>query len=619
MRKKGYSNWRLLILLCCLISFCSCFRNSQNGLESTPDWFQHYKYYNEKEYDAYFLNSIDKLTDEEIIFSQQIKDFYEDQKGPYWTKNGFQDQRITSFVEFLSQSYEDGVPSATIGYDTIAALIAEIRSGEIGDAETLYADLARLDIDLTAAYIQYAKALAYGATDPKVVFGKKWFYAMDTIRPQFIERTLAATDTAVAYLQTLQPTDSNYVALRKELKKYLTLKDTQFTKIPYIVATKNSVAKNVHMIGERLLVLQEINGSYHPSDTLTAQLMRALNRFRENRAIPVSNELDEETIDALNWQPMDYINKLVVNMDAYRWRVAPQKGPSFVCANIPDYTLQAWDADTFALKMRICCGKHKAYDKPVDTYKKNGILPPRESETPMLYSEINYIALNPEWKIPPKIIKDEYYSKMVNNSARVISREKLYVIDGRTNKRVVPETINWKNVNQKNIPYSLIQTSGKHNSLGLVKFNFPNSESVYIHDTNNKGAFKRRTRALSHGCVRVEKPIELATLLFRMNGYEDEDLEKVMIILGEEPTSEEGEEFLEKRLEDEQKYFESLGADTIFYRPLRPTNKMLKKRMPVYFEYHTCFVNETGAVQYRPDVYLKEENILTEMGRVFRY
>ena len=93
------------------------------------------------------------------------------------------------------------------------------------------------------------------------------------------------------------------------------------------------------------------------------------------------------------------------------------------------------------------------------------------------------------------------------------------------------------------------QSSGKHNALGLIKFNFPNGESVYLHDTNNKGAFKRRNRALSHGCVRVEQPLELATLLFQMNDYDEEDMEQVMIILGEEPVSEEGEEFLEKRLE----------------------------------------------------------------------
>lgn len=545
-----------------------------------------------------------------MVFPAQVREFYQEGNAAYWTANGYQEQRIDTFVNFLSRSYADGLPPAALGYDSIVHMIETIKSGDIKEAAVLYNSLWQLEMALTKAYICYAKALAYGAADPKMVHGSKWLYEMDSITPQFIINTLAATDTAIDYLRSLAPTDSNYMALQQELKKYLRFKDTTFAKIPYIVAKVGTMAQNVHLIGERLQLLNEIDAAYTPSDTLTATLMKAVNRFRTNRAIPVSNELDEETIDALNWQPQTYINKLVVNMDRLRWRTANKKGERYIAVNVPDFTLEAWNADTFALKSRICCGKYKAHEKPIETYKKNGILPPCESETPMLYSEINYVVLNPEWKIPPKIIKDEYYSKMVKNSTRVINREKLFIIDGRTHKRVIPETIVWNKVNPKNNPYQLIQSSGTHNALGLIKFNFPNGESVYLHDTNNKGAFKRRNRALSHGCVRVEQPMELATLLFQMNDYDEDDMEQVMIILGEEPVSEEGEEFLEKRLEAEQKYYESLEADTIFYRPLRPTNKMLKKKMPLFLEYYTCFTDETGAVQYRPDIYYKEENML---------
>ena len=157
----------------------------------------------------------------------------------------------------------------------------------------------------------------------------------------------------------------------------------------------------------------------------------------------------------------------------------------------------------------------------------------------------------------------------------------------------------------------MFQESGKFNSLGLVKFNFPNTESVYLHDTNNKGAFKRRVRTLSHGCIRVEKPIELATQLLTLNGYDSTRLEQVMITLGFEPTTEEGEEYLEKMQEKEEEYFSKMKPeDTVFYRPLRPTTLMLKKKMPVYIEYYTCFLGENGHVQYRPDCYRKENNIL---------
>lgn len=147
--------------------------------------------------------------------------------------------------------------------------------------------------------------------------------------------------------------------------------------------------------------------------------------------------------------------------------------------------------------------------------------------------------------------------------------------------------------------------------MGSVKFNFPNSESVYLHDTDIPSAFKRRNRALSHGCIRVEKPRELMRQLLVMNDYDTVKLEQTYIILGDEPTTEKGEEFLEEREKKEEEYFDKLAPeDTIFYRPLRPTNVFLKKKMPLFIEYFTCYVDFNGDINYRPDLYEKEGNVL---------
>lgn len=240
-----------------------------------------------------------------------------------------------------------------------------------------------------------------------------------------------------------------------------------------------------------------------------------------------------------------------------------------------------------------------------------------KTESPLLYSEVYSVVLNPEWKIPYSIIKDEYYYKMVRNSMGTVNKEKLYIVDNRTRKQVKPETVDWKKVSQKNIPYQLIQSSGTHNALGLYKFNIQTSESVYLHSTNSRWAFGQRRRAYSHGCIRVEQPRELAELILMMNDYDSTRLEEVWITLGEEPTTEEGEEFLEKKLEKEEKYRESLSPeDSIFYRELRPTNLGLRKRMPVFIEYYTAFIGPNGDVHYRNDVYHKDRNVLNAIEKL---
>ena len=247
----------------------------------------------------------------------------------------------------------------------------------------------------------------------------------------------------------------------------------------------------------------------------------------------------------------------------------------------------------------------------------NGILPAVGSESPLLYSEVNSIVLNPEWRVPYSIIKNEYYYKMVKNASGVIKKEKMYIIDNRSGKQVHPENIDWSKVSQKNIPYQLVQTSGRHNALGLYKFNFPNTESVYLHSTNNPGAFNHRKRDFSHGCIRVQSSAELATVLFEMNGYDSTRLEEVSIILGNKPTTEKGEKYLEKKQKSEEKYRNSLSAEAAsFYRPLRPTNMSLSKKMPVFIEYHTAFIGPNGDVHYRNDVYHKDANILNAINKL---
>lgn len=606
---------RILLTFMLLLMIVGC-KNGRQSLEDIPDWAVFQKFYNETDYQKYLNENINSLSDNELIFSFQVKEFYKKENAPIWTANGLQKHLTQDFLELYSHAEEHGLPLEMFGYQIIKDDIQRLQKGNVKDDKELYQVLSEIEILLTRANVLYAKTMLYGATDPVEVNGGKWLYENDSILPEFVACSLEEAHNGTTHLKSLHPTDSTYLALQSEMRKYLALRNQPWDTIPFFEADSGRCVKHVHLVGQRLKQLGEIAADYQPSDTLGRVLMPAVNRFRENRAIPRSRHLDEETFRALNKTPEEYIDQLAANLERCRWKTKHTKGSDFIAVNIPDFMLEARSADTIALRCKIVCGKYarKADD---ESARKNGILPAMKTESPLLYSEVYSVVLNPEWKIPYSIIKDEYYYKMVRNSMGTVNKEKLYIVDNRTRKQVKPETVDWKKVSQKNIPYQLIQSSGTHNALGLYKFNIQTSESVYLHSTNSRWAFGQRRRAYSHGCIRVEQPRELAELILMMNDYDSTRLEEVWITLGEEPTTEEGEEFLKKKLEKEEEYRASLSPeDSIFYRELRPTNLGLRKRMPVFIEYYTAFIGPNGDVHYRNDVYHKDRNVLNAIEKL---
>lgn len=603
---------RLLISFLILLTFLatSC---RPSGTEKAPHWFKQYKFYEEEAYHQYLMERIHSLSEDDVPDAKQIKQFYKETDIALWTENGYQEKHVQILMDYLKDAEFHGLSPEIFGYTSINQRIKKMSEGKIPDAQTLYKELAAIEIALTEAYVQYAKDLTYGATNPNEVNGGKWKYETYFATPKFVQNALEKSNDLNGYLASVQPQSEIYLALQKELRKYISLKDSTFNEIPCIVADSGSTVAKVRLIGERLQLIQEIDETYVPSDHLDATLMNAINRFRERRAIPRSRSLDQETIDMLNKKPQYYIDKLSVNLERNRWQIANPKDSNYVAVNIPDFMLRAYVGYKLELTERICCGKYGAKRRSADD-KLTKILTAIETESPQLFSRINIIFLNPEWGIPPGIVKNEYSEKFRRNAMGTINKENLFFIDLRSKKQVLPENINWARFNPN--AYKVIQASGPKNALGLLKFHITNSDAVYLHDTNSKGKFKTRVRAYSHGCIRVENPIELADLILTMNEYEEEELEEVHIILGEEPETEEGEKFLEDRQKKEEEYREKLtGIDTLFYRELRPTPIFLKKKMPVYIEYFTVFVDEFGQVNYRNDIYEKEGNIICALRR----
>jgi L,D-transpeptidase YcbB len=327
---------------------------------------------------------------------------------------------------------------------------------------------------------------------------------------------------------------------------------------------------------------------------------------------------DTAVLDTFKHTKSYFVDKIIANLERNRWRTLPSKGSNYVSVNIPEFMVKAFLHDSCYVSLKICCGLTLTKSEREKSTLIHHVYPSGKWETPLLASSINHLVLNPEWNIPYSIMKDEYLSKLQKNNLAIIQKEKLMVFD-RTRTSVDPDTIDWKKFAKNNIPFTLVQTSGKHNALGIIKFDFPNPESVYLHDTPNKGAFKRKNRAISHGCCRVENPMELAHVLFKYNELSEYDIEKISIILGFVPTSEQGVLYIDTLLQSEMKYVEQLtDLQKKFYRSLRPTRYKLSKQMNIFIEYYTCFLNEKGKIQYCDDVYYKDFGIINQLNEYKR-
>ncbi len=259
---------------------------------------------------------------------------------------------------------------------------------------------------------------------------------------------------------------------------------------------------------------------------------------------------------------------LLVNMERARWKNKPE-GTRYVYVNIPDFNLDVIDSGHSVLNMKVCVGegRNKKYLNNLmnynDTCKVDNPFP---HETPLLNSVIHSVQVNPIWNIPRSIAtkeiiveaaKDPYY--LANKNILVYNQRGRVVKD--------PETIDWSKITKENCTYEFKQQPGEDNSLGKIKFLFENRSSVYLHDTPAKDAFHYRMRAVSHGCVRLEKPLDLAHTLFS----------------------------------DTVKY-NRIAKDMLEDDPT-PEDISLRPRVPVYITYKTCWVDQNGQLQFRGDVY----------------
>ena len=269
-------------------------------------------------------------------------------------------------------------------------------------------------------------------------------------------------------------------------------------------------------------------------------------------------------------------HQIAVNMERCRWQIPhPKANQRQILVNIPAQHLWAIGGDT-VLDMRICCGS-------VPT------------KTPLLNSEISYMQVNPEWVIPHNIIKTEVLHHAGDSA--YFARNRYTITDRKTGEVVNVADADSETLRSGNLRIS--QKGGVGNSLGRIVFRFPNNFSIYLHDTNNRGAFQRDRRTLSHGCVRVQKPFDLACYL--LPDVDEWTRESIRISMDIPPVTERGRTWVRQHAGAERPF------RLISYHDVKP-------HVPLFIMYYTTFPNpKTGAIDYWPDIYGFDKVISKEL------
>ncbi|UEG55044.1 L,D-transpeptidase family protein [Mucilaginibacter daejeonensis] len=268
---------------------------------------------------------------------------------------------------------------------------------------------------------------------------------------------------------------------------------------------------------------------------------------------------------------------LKVNLERLRWKNKPN-ADKYVIVNIPDYRLDVVQGGKSVMNMKVCVGEGRNVDKQADLTEydeSDKVDRPFSRETPQLNSMIYTAQVNPVWNIPKSIATKEIMVQAAQDPYYLSNHN----MDAYKGGKMVedPETIDWGSVNPDE--YSFKQRPGDDNALGKIKFLFKNKSSVYLHDTPAKLAFDRPMRAVSHGCVRVERPLDLAQALYG-DGSKFETIKKDM---------------------------ESGSSE--------PHNVDLSNKVPVYLTYVTCWVDSSGTLQFRKDVYGLDAVLLAHLNK----
>ncbi|HVS13075.1 MAG TPA: L,D-transpeptidase family protein [Thermoanaerobaculia bacterium] len=507
----------------------------------------------------------------EALYARAAMAAFYDRRGylPAWTAGGA--VAVRTLVEALRAGDREGlVPE----HYHLRALVASLDAGEAqaGDVRAL----AELDLLATDALLLYAGHLVSGRVDPATL-GAEWVAVRrEAELVAWLEGVVAGGDLPGA-LGTLLPSHAGYWGLRAALARYRELAaGGGWAEIPAgevldpggddprVPVLRSRLAATGDLAGRALVGDEE--GFPAPGEAADGgtiydpPLVEGVRRFQRRHGLDADGRVGERTLAALNVPAAERVRQIELNLERWRW-LPRDLGTRYLLVNIPAFELAVVDRESVVDRMRVIVGR---------SYRR----------TPVFSDQVRYIVLNPRWDVPHNLaVRDKL--PLIREDSTYLSRMGIRVLSGwgADEVEVDPAELDWSALGRGSFPYHLRQDPGPLNALGRIKFMFPNPFNVYLHDTPERQLFARHDRDFSSGCIRTERPLDLAVRLLAPDGITRAQLESLL----------------------------ETG---------RESTRVLGAPVPIHVLYWTAFVEAEGTVGFRRDLYQRDVALATALARV---
>ncbi len=463
--------------------------------------------------------------------------------APAWIEDRKPRPQMDELIQALQRTDREGLDPALYNASVLSARRGEAGRGFLSMKGFNQGEAASLDVWLTYLYLQYASDLTSGVADLSHA-DQTWQIQDKKSDPLAQLEEALEKNRVAASLDAMTPQHAQYTALRDALATYRQIDQRGgWPAVPAQLKLKPGQQNAaVPLLARRLAVTGDYTGT--AGDTATTydtKLQESVKRFQRRHGLEPDGVISAATIAQMNVPATQRVRQLALNLERWRWLPA-DLGARHILVNVPEFRLEVWDHGKVPLSMRVVVGK-------------------KDSPTPIFNDEMTYLVFAPYWNVPSDIVKHETVPQALRDPA-FLQRTNMEVLD-KSGNPVDPSSIDADNAGQ----YRFRQRPGASNSLGLVKFMFPNQFNVYLHDTPADSLFARATRSFSHGCVRLEQPEKLA-----------------QYVLADQPAWTP----------------ERIGAAM---RGGQETSVKLTQALPVYLGYWTARVSADGLLQFRDDLY----------------
>jgi murein L,D-transpeptidase YcbB/YkuD len=467
---------------------------------------------------------------------------------------------VQQVVEAIRRSPEDGLEPQDYHLDAIARLLADGAGGRAAATEAR----TQLDLLLTDALARLVGHLYFGKVDPAAVNPGSNF-GRDAGELQPIDALARAIERGniMSLLDEARPKHPLYAQLRAALAGYRGIADRggwpSVADGPKL--GRGARGSRVAALRQRLAATGDVEEAEAKGITFDEAVEKGVRRFQRRHNLPADGVVGTGTLNALNVPVETRIDQIRINLERARWVLHEVQG-EFLLVDVAGFkATYVRDGET-RWQSRVQVGT------------------PYRS-TPTFKSAITYLVLNPTWTVPPTILGKDILPAARRNPG-VIAERNLRLLD-RDGRPVDPAQVDWSRYSAGNFPYLLRQDSGPRNALGRIKFMFPNRHMVYLHDTPNKSLFEKPERTFSSGCIRIERPLDLAELLLEGNPrWSRERLERAV---------------------------GSKVTQTVF----------VPRPIPVLLLYWTVFFDEEGRIGFKKDIYDRDPAVLAALKEVIRF